>query len=288
MITQHEPVLLKEVVEELHIKNQGRPAERRGKYIDATLGAGGYTKAILEAGGEVLGIDTDTSMLNIAKENLGEGNFKLVNGNFRDIKKIAEENGFNEVDGIVFDLGVSNVHFMDETRGFSFKNPEADLDMRLDFKSQALRASDLLNALRREQLQEILGRSLANKIIEFREDKKFEKVKDFLELFPEKKFGDRVHPATKAFMALRVAVNSELDNLRETLPQAYELLKPASPNRGEPGGRLAVVSFNSDEDRIVKEFAKSKGDVGKITRPSTDEVNRNPKSRSAILRVIIK
>src|SRR5258708_37790008 len=124
-ITQHEPVLLKEVIDSLHIN-------KLGKFIDATLGAGGYTKAILEAGGEVLGIDTDESMLRIARENLKAISRQarndttrhsdiLVNGNFRDIKKIAEENGFEKVEGIVFDLGVSNVHFMDDERGFSFR-----------------------------------------------------------------------------------------------------------------------------------------------------------------------
>ncbi len=267
----HEPVLLKEVIGELHINNQG-------KFIDATLGAGGYTKEILGKGGGVLGIDADISMLQIAKENLRDTNAKIIHGNFRDLKKIALENGFTEVDGIVFDLGVSNVHFNDEERGFSFRNPEAQLDMRLDFKSQSLRASDLLNALRQDQLEGIFGKSLAKKVVEFRNGKKFEKVGDFLSLFPEKKLGDRIHPATKAFLALRVAVNSELDNLREALPAAYELLKP--------GGRLAVVSFNSDEDRIVKNFFREAEQ--KVIKPSEEEIERNQKSRSAILRVIIK
>src|SRR5258708_6365870 len=205
MNTYHEPVLLKEVIEELHIKNQGR-------YIDATLGAGGYTKAILDMDGYVLGIDADVSMLSIAKENLkGRENLKTANGNFSELLKIAAENGFNEIDGVVFDLGVSNVHFTDSERGFSFKNPNALLDMRLNITSQSVKASDLLNALREDQLKQMFGGKLTYEISEFRKNKRFETVGDFLTLFPEKKIGDRVHPATKAFLALRIAVNSELD-----------------------------------------------------------------------------
>ncbi len=270
MIAKHEPVLLEEVIKSLQIK-------KFGKYIDATLGAGGYTKAILEKGGEVLGIDMDENMIKIARDSIGDNVSRMtfVLGNFRNIKKIAEENGFTNVDGIVFDLGVSNVHFMDEERGFSFRNPEAALDMRLDSTTNSIKASDLLNALREDQLKEMFGRNLAEKIVEFRKTRKFESVGDFLSLFPEKKVSDRVHPATKAFLSLRTTVNSELDNLREALPQAYELLKP--------GGRLAVVSFNSDEDRIAKNFGMSE-----LIRPSEEEIERNPKSRSAILRVILK
>jgi len=271
-MTKHEPVLLEEIIRYLHIKNQG-------KYIDATLGAGGYTKTILNAGGEVLGIDADESMLEIARQNIRSTHAKLVNGNFKDIGKIAKENGFISVDGIVFDLGVSNIHFMDEKRGFSFRNPDANLDMRLDLKSQSLRASDLLNALREDQLKEMFRSNLAKKIVEFRKNKKFEKVGDFLSLFPKKQ-KERLHPATKAFLQLRIAVNSELENLREALPQAYELLKP--------GGKLVVISFHSLEDEIVKNFLKSKGGKNEFIRPTEEEVKRNRKSRSAILRYVEK
>lgn len=267
----HEPVLLDEVIRELHIKNQGR-------YIDATLGAGGYTNAILDAGGSVLGIDTDISMLGIARENVRNGNAKLVHGNFKDLKKIAEENRFTEIEGVVFDLGVSNIHFSDSERGFSFKNPNASLDMRLDIKSQSIRASDLLNALRQDQLEQILGKKIAEKVVEYRKVGKFDMVGDFLSLFENSK-KSKIHPATRSMMMLRIAVNSELDNLREVLPQAYELLKP--------GGKLVVVSFHSLEDGIVKDFMKNYGGSEPI-RPSDQEVNRNPKSRSAILRVVTK
>lgn len=269
----HEPVLLEEVVRELHIKNQG-------KYIDCTLGAGGYTKAICEEGGRVLAIETDESMIQIASKNLVGKDVQIVHGNFRKIKEIAKESQFLDADGIVFDLGVSNVHFSDEERGFSFRNPESLLDMRLDIEGQAVKASDLLNGLREDQLQELFGRNLSEKIVTYRLENKFEKVKDFLSLFPERRASDKIHPATKAFMMLRIAVNSELDNLRESLPQAYEVLKE--------GGRLVVVSFHSLEDEIVKDFMREKGVKNEFFGPSDEEIKRNPKSRSAKLRVLVK
>jgi 16S rRNA (cytosine1402-N4)-methyltransferase len=268
----HEPVLLEEVLQELHIENQGH-------YIDSTLGAGGYTKAISQKGGQVLGIDTDESMLEIARENLKDTNAKFALGNFRDIRKIAEENKFTDINGIVFDLGVSNVHFADEKRGFSFRNPEADLDMRLNPELQGVKASDLLNALREDQLKKMFGRNITQKIVEFRKNKQFKKVGDFLSLFPEKKV-KKIHPATLAFLNLRIAVNSELDNLKEALPQAYDLLKP--------GGKLVVVSFHSLEDAIVKDFIRSKGEANERITPSEEEIIKNPKSRSAILRSLEK
>lgn len=298
---KHVPVLLEEVLTNLHIGNRSGHLKNQGRYVDATLGAGGYTKAICEAGGEVLGIDADDSMLVIAKENLKETlrlrsgrPLVLVQGNFKDIGQIAEENGFNEVDGIVYDLGVSNVHFTDEERGFSFKNENAKLDMRLDTKFQSLKASDLLNALRVEQLrqifEEVIGRNeafnLAKRIVARRDIKKFETVGDLLNILDAKRPG-KIHPATKIFMALRIAVNSELDNLRDSLPQALDLIKA--------GGRIAVVSFHSLEDRIVKDQFNEWEDgrygrvvTGKPISPKEEEILVNPKSRSAKMRVFEK
>lgn len=267
----HEPVLLEEVIRALHIKNQDQ-------IIDATLGGGGYTKRICEAGGQVLALETDEKMIQIASQGLQDLPVKIVHANFRNLKKVAEENDFTQVDGIVFDLGVSNIHFMSETRGFSFRNPDADLDMRLDPASQDVKASDLLNLLREDQLSKILGKNLAKKVVEYRKDTKFEKVKDLLQFFPPKK--GKIHPATVPFMMLRIAVNSELENLQDALPQAYELLKS--------GGILAVVSFHSLEDEIVKRFFQEKGAKNEILRPSDEEVGKNPKSRSAILRILQK
>ena len=268
-----------------------RPAERRGKYIDATLGAGGYSLPILKCGGMVLGIDADPKMIAIAKERLEKvpigptarpgSFFKAVNANFVNIDSIARENGFENVDGIVFDLGISNIHFLGDDRGFSFSDKEAPLDMRLNPGTQAVKASDLLNKLRDDQLRLMLGWNLAQEVVKVRSQKPFEKVGDLTALIggtPLRRgyAGRRTHPATKAFLALRMAVNSELENLREALPKALGLLRK--------GGVLAVVTFNSDEDRVVKNFR----DGGEIILPSREEVLRNPKARSAKLRVLIK
>jgi 16S rRNA (cytosine1402-N4)-methyltransferase len=283
----HEPVMTREVIDYLHIK-------KGGKYIDATLGAGGHTKAILQAGGEVLGIDADREMIEIVRENL-EGmpasKFKLIQGNFRDLDKLVSD--FKPVDGILFDLGVSNIHFADRTRGFSFEKPEASLDMRLDPDSQAVTAADLLNGLRKEQLEALFGqtmsfgeaRGLTQKVLARRNQKSFTEVSDFLEVVGKTR--GKLNPATKPFLALRMAVNSELENLEIALPKAFELLATH--------GRLVVISFHSAEDRIVKNFVvqqKEKNQARVLTkkpiRPREEEVAANPKSRSARLRVLEK
>lgn len=294
--TYHKPVLLHEVVKALHIK-------KGAQYIDATLGAGGHTIEILKMGGHVLGIDADPGMIEIArrqieaacpvrKENFSDS-FKAVLGNFKDVDKIARDEGFSQVTGVIFDLGVSSVHFDDLTRGFSFKNPEAPLDMRLDRKSQAVLAADLLNTLREDQLLELfstsfdfgVSRGLAKKIIKIREGKPFAKVSDLLSAVSFLKKTGNIHPATKVFMALRIAVNTELMNIAETLPKAFKLLVP--------GGVLAVISFHSGEDRIVKNFfrEREKESLGKAQDrivPSKEEILRNSRARSAVLRVFIK
>lgn len=280
----HEPVLLKETCENLHIK-------AGEKYIDATLGAGGHTREILKLGGEVLGIDQDKSMIEIAYDNLKDikeacPSFKLVYGNFKDIDLLAHENGFYPVAGILMDLGVSSFHFDDRERGFSFRFPDAELDMRLD-KSLGVKASDLLNVLPEVELTNLLeSRGIAKRIIEKRKQKPFKFVADLLEIFPKKTFG-KVHPATKAFMDLRIAVNMELSVVTEAIPKALSLLKS--------GGVLAVISFHSGEDAIVKKIFSDFSEGGgfelvtkKPLVPKKPEVENNPKSRSAKLRVIKK
>lgn len=278
----HKSVLIREVIDFLHIQNNER-------FIDATLGAGGHTLEILKAGGRVLGIEADPKMLSIAREKIADlkliDRASLVSGNFRNIARIAGENGFDQVEGILMDLGISSVHLDDDGRGFSFKNPQSKLDMRLDPDIQGLTAADLLNSLDKSQLAGLFGsKSLALKVIDFRTVMPFQTVGDFLSLFNQKS-SKRIHPATKAFMALRIAVNSELDNLEIALPQAFELLKA--------GGRLAVISFHSGEDMIVKEFFKNKVAQGNanasgLITPSDEEVIGNARSRSAKLRGLIK
>ncbi|HKB88247.1 MAG TPA: 16S rRNA (cytosine(1402)-N(4))-methyltransferase RsmH [Patescibacteria group bacterium] len=277
----HESVMVNEVVRELHIKNQA-------KYIDATLGTGGHTEAILKANGQVLAIEADSEMLKIAENRLKSyiesGNCKLVNGNFTDIDRIAQENGFNEVSGILFDLGVSNLHLTDSTRGFSFGTSDTELDMRLNRESQGVKASDLLNALRLDQLVDLFkvtmepgpSRWLSSRILAVREDKPIKTVSDFLEICRGLKTGKvALNEATLPFLALRIAVNSELDNLRNTLPKAYKLL--------EKNGYLVVITFHSREEDIVKEFFDKKGEY---VAPTELEVNTNPRSRSAKMRIL--
>jgi 16S rRNA (cytosine1402-N4)-methyltransferase len=278
----HESVMTGEILENLHIN-------KACKYIDATLGTGGHTIAIAKEGGSVLGIETDPAMLKIAGERIKEAkleNCRPVNGNFTDIDKIAKENGFTDVTGIVFDLGVSNIHLKDESRGFSFGNPEAELDMRLNRESQGVSAADLLNLLRRDQLVELFSvtlepgaaRWLSSRVLTFREKQKFEKVGDMLEVCKGLNTGKKsLNEATLPFLALRIAVNNELDNLKIALPKAYDLL--------EKGGRLIVITFHSREDEIVKEFF---GKKGKYISPKTDEIDRNQRSRSAKMRILEK
>lgn len=276
------------------------------KVIDATLGTGGYTLRLCEIGVSVLGIDADERMLEVARKRLEEAcpasdenvgsSFKLVQGNFKDIDLIAEENGFLPAEGVVFDLGVSSLQLTDEARGFSFSNKDAPLDMRINEVSQKATASDLLNALREDQLikmfEKVLSFSKAKKlsreIVGKRKEEPIKSVGDFLALTNRifEKRG-RLHPATKPFLALRMATNSELENLKEALPKALKTLKE--------GGKLVVVSFHSGEDEIVKDFFREverNGNGKIITRspitPSEVEVNKNPKSRSAKLRAIEK
>ncbi|MFI5241088.1 MAG: 16S rRNA (cytosine(1402)-N(4))-methyltransferase RsmH [Microgenomates group bacterium] len=278
----HESVMIHEVLEALHVKNQAL-------YIDATLGTGGHTLEISKLGGQVLGIEADSKMLSIAKERLVNANPtpKLVHGNFMDIEKIVKDNGYDKVSGILFDLGVSNLHLTTDDRGFSFSNPDLPLDMRLDAKTQGVSASDLLNALREDQLIDLFAvtmdpgsaKWIARRVVENRGFKTFEKVSDLLEICRELKSKPTLNSATLPFLALRIAVNSELDNLFKVLPIAYDLL--------DEGGRLVVISFHSEEDRIVKRFMANFG-PNELILPSHEEIEKNPRSRSAKMRFLEK
>lgn len=271
----HESVMVREVIKNLHIKNQA-------KYIDATLGTGGHTIEIAENGGVVLGIEADPKMLELAKVRLKDSRPtpKLVQGNFIDIDKIAKKEGFDKVSGILFDLGVTNLHLTSDSRGFSFGDPDSDLDMRLNLDTQGVKASDLINALREDQLVDLFSQTmdagstrwLVNRIIQMRP---VSTVGDFLNICSGLRGKPGLNSATLPFLALRIAVNNELDNLEEVLPKAYELL--------EVGGNLIVISFHSGEDRIVKKFGDSV-----LIYPKDDEISGNPRARSAKMRVIKK
>lgn len=290
----HETVLVDEVIDGLHI-NKG------SRYVDATLGSGGHSLAISENGGTVLGIEIDPKMLSIAnkrfeEEKIDTNNYKFVQGNFENIDLIARNEGFTDVSGIIFDLGVSNVHLKDQIRGFSFENSEASLDMRLDPESIGVKGSDLLGVLREDQLRELFEVTLlpgaaiwlSKKIIKFRTETPILTVGDFIKACQGLKI-DKVglNPATLPFLALRIAVNSELANLKNALPKAFELIAP--------GGRLLVISFHSKEDAIVKEYFRNlvSGNLAqaityKPLMPSEKEILGNRKSRSAKLRIIQK
>lgn len=289
----HEPVLLSEVVSTLHIKSP--LGGKKARYIDATVGAGGHSFELIKLGGEVLGIDSDREMLKLAEERLSGGSHKLVYGNFRDIDRIARDNGFEKVDGIILDLGISSYHLERQKRGFSFVYKEEPLDMRLDPETQNVDAAGLLNTLREDQLESLFrvtmdrksSRILSRKVVERRKKKPFLKVGDFLEVTGGLRTKKGLNPATLPFLALRIAVNSELENLQEALPKALSLLEPA--------GRLVIISFHSGEDRIVKNFFREKETQGVGTainkKPlvsTKEEIFKNPRSRSAKMRIFEK
>lgn len=272
--------------------------EKARKYIDATVGNGGHALEILKEGGRVLGIDLDPKMIEITDGRLGKkwkSDLKLVNGNFSQIDKIAKDNDWIPVSGILFDLGVTNIHLTDMERGFSFENPESALDMRIDSETQGVKASDLLNVLREDQLRSLFevtldpgaAKWITGRVIHSRAAKTISSVADMLEITEGLKTGRfGLNEATLPFLALRIAVNSELTNLEETLPKAFDLL--------ERGGRLVVISFHSKEDVIVKNFFKEKKLEGaeiitfKPVLASEEEINVNRRSRSAKMRVLKK
>jgi 16S rRNA (cytosine1402-N4)-methyltransferase len=287
----HESVLVSEVIEALHLK-------KAHKYIDATVGNGGHALEILKAGGQVLGIDLDPKMLSIAEKRLkgvAAKKYKLVNANFIEIDRIAKDYGFNPVDGILLDLGVTNIHLKDLERGFSFGNEEAVLDMRLNPEVQGVKACDLLNVLREDQLEDLFkitldpggAKWITGRVLHSRAQKPIKSVGDMLEISEGLRIGKAgLNEATLPFLALRIAVNSELANLEEVLPKAFNLLAK--------GGRLVVISFHSGEDTIVKNFFREKSKEGaeiityKPVLAGIEEININRRARSAKMRVLQK
>jgi len=261
----HVSVLQKEVLDCLH----PRPNEN---FIDCTIGDGGHATAILEKTaprGKVLGIDCQLRLRPRKR-------LILVEDNFANLKKIVEKNNFHPVHGILFDLGYSSWHLEESGRGFSFKKGEP-LDMRYNLGS-SLTAEKIVNYYSKFEIEKILTKygqenkaeKIAEKIIEARRAKP---VKTTLQLAG---IIDQAGVAPqRSFQALRIAVNNELENLEKALPQALEIL--------QSGGRMAVISFHSLEDRITKQFCKSKPII-----PSLKEIRFNPRARSAKMRVCQK
>jgi 16S rRNA (cytosine1402-N4)-methyltransferase len=288
MSTYHVSVLLAETIDNLLIK-------AGEKYIDATLGGGGHTRAILEHGGEVLGIDTDQDAIDEVRKQLPSSQLHVVRGNFSEIEAIAKEHNFQSVDGIIFDLGVSSHQFDETERGFSFLR-DADLDMRMDTRL-SVTAADLVNGLTKRELTELFAKlgeerfagRIAEAIVKKREKKQITRTVELADIvkYAVPRIPSDIHPATRVFQALRLAVNDELNSLKTALPQAVSLLKNE--------GKLAVITFHSLEDRIVKEqfLAFEERGLGTVMTkkpivPSDEEIAQNKRSRSAKLRVFQK
>lgn len=285
----HTSVLLNEAIEELKV-SIGE------KYIDATYGGGGHSREIVRRGGKVLAIDADVDAATRLNPS-DEENIRLVRGNFGDIGEIAGANGFVPVKGILFDLGLSSFELSDAKRGFSFML-EGPLDMRFDQSSNSMQAGELIDALNEAAL-EMLFRDygdephagvIARKLKKIQGDQAYWAKASTLELARviESCVGRRgkLHPATKIFQALRMAVNDELGVLKKGLESALELL--------DDGGRVVVISFHSGEDRIVKKKFKEWSETYKgricalMSTPNADEVVANPRARSAKMRVFEK
>ena len=293
----HVPVLLKESVEALGVK-------KNKKYIDATLGGGGHAGEIIKRGGIVLGIDQDKEALEYVKKNFKFqiSNFKLIlaNGNFEDIDNIAKENGFEKVSGILFDLGVSSHQIDDRKRGFSFLK-EGPLDMRMN-KNSPITAEYLVNLLGKGELyaifknygQEARANAISRAVTGARKIKAIKTTGELVEVI-QRAYGIKGelsdfiknNISQKVFQALRIAVNDELRVTEEALPKALELL--------EKRGRIAVISFHSLEDKIVKEMFINfqKQNMGKIITKKPviakeEEIQKNARSKSAKLRVFEK
>ena len=281
----HESVLYKEVLEGLKVK----PGET---YVDATLGGGGHAKGILDLGGKVIGIDTAPDAISFVKKNIKSKDLSLEPGNFTDLPAILKKHNISQVSGVVFDLGVSSYQFSKEERGFSFR-AKAPLDMRMGPK-QTVTAADLVNGLNEGELYELFtkygeernARRIARAIVVSRSKEKIEDTYQLASVV-ESSVGrgtSKIHPATRVFLALRIAVNDELNNLRKVLPKVERLLRYK--------GRLAVISFHSLEDRIVKNFFKESKQLLEVNKkpivPTREELEKNPRARSAKLRVAEK
>ncbi len=298
----HTPVMVPEIMNALDVQPGGR-------YIDGTLGEGGHSKSILtaaEPGGQVLGLDADAEAISVATERLAEfgDSFLALNVNFRDVRATALRYEFVPVHGVLFDLGVSSLQLDRESRGFSFRRSDP-LDMRFSFY-QKITASDIVNGYAESELADLIfhlgedraARRIAREIVRNRPINTSLELAEVVEKANPRR-GRKTHPATQTFQAIRIAVNDELSALETALEQAVSVL-------GQ-GGRMAVISYHSLEDRIVKNFIRKQASdcicppgtpvckcdhlatLKVITRrplvPSDEEIESNPRARSAKLRV---
>jgi len=298
-LNYHIPALLTETIEGLNIHPEGI-------YVDVTFGGGGHSGEILkhlEGKGRLFGFDQDED----AEKNIPRNEqFTFVRGNFRYLSNFMDWYGIENIDGLLADLGVSFHHFDDETRGFSFRF-DGELDMRMN-KRSGKKASDILNEYSEEALADVFyfygelknARALSRVIVKARGEKKIITNQDFLDII-KPFFGREKEKKQLAqlYQALRIELNKEMDTLKELLLQTKELLKP--------GGRLVVITYHSLEDRLVKNFFKTGNFEGeqnkdfygnvhspfkiinnKVIVPGQEEIERNPRSRSAKLRIVEK
>lgn len=288
----HTPVLKNEVIEWLNV----RPNHN---YIDATIGEGGHTEIILEKNrpkGRVLGLEWDRELYKKVKKKFQhQKRVLIVNKSYVFLKEVVEKEGFGTVSGVLFDLGMSTWHLKKSGRGFSFQKDEP-LDMRFSVNDFFNNASTIINNYSKQNIKKILenygeerfAQSIAQKIIEERQKTPIKRTGQLVNIIkqatPSWYHRQRIHPATRTFQALRIAVNAELENLKFALPQTAEVL--------EKGGRLVVISFHSLEEKIIKGFAWKNLHFKLLTkkpiRPSKKEVRENPRSRSAKLRAFQK
>lgn len=289
----HIPVLTNKVLKHLDIKENQN-------FVDCTVGAAGHTSAILAKNkpeGKVLGIDRDREVIEkLRNKNLSD-RLQLAQGNFSELDRLVEEHGFNQVHGILFDFGVCSHHFERSGRGFTYRKEEP-LDMRFDV-DQGQKAQDIVNKKSKEELENILTEfgeekyadSIASEIVESREEELITTTTQLVEVIreavPDKYEHQKKHFATKTFQALRVAVNDELKNIKKGLRKALRVVRPE--------GRIVAISFHSLEDRIVKKFFKKKQKQEQLKiitknpiNPTSEEIEKNPRSRSAKLRAVEK
>lgn len=294
----HTPVFQKEILRYL----EPRPNEN---FIDTTLGQAGHALAILERNGpkgKVLGIEWDPDLISQIQADYLKGKARkrliVVNDSYLNLKEIVKKKKFRKVKGILFDLGISSWHLEKSGRGFSFQKKEP-LDMRYNSQKNPLTAEKIINFWSKGEIEKVLkeygqekfAKKIAEEIVKERKIKPLTTTSRLVEIIkrglPKKYLRQKIHFATRVFQALRIAVNEELNNLKKALPQALEIV--------EPGGRLVVISFHSLEDRIVKNFFREKAKEGllkiltqKPLIPSSEEIESNPRSRSAKLRAAIK
>ena len=319
MQIQHVPVMMEEVLKFLQ-------PEPGGHYVDGTVGGGGHTEAILERSapdGRVLGIDADAQALERVKQRLSDflnnGRLVLVHGNFAELARIVNEAGFVSIQGVLLDLGFSSLQMDEPERGFSF-SADGPLDMRMD-QSKGMSAAELVNSASEQELADIFwrygeekrSRSIARRIVRERARESITRTSQLARLasagVPYR--AGTIHPATRVFQALRIAVNAELEHLERVLPQILDVLSAGntentSGNGGKGGGRMVIIAFHSLEDRLVKEFMRREARdcicppgtpvcvcghkarlrilTPKPVTPTNTEVMANPRARSAKLR----